>query len=689
MKFGETIFFMNFRRHSLLLFLFIASRATTQGQQLAACNCGPDANKKVLWGFCDRFISSTVIKCQYDTTMAFTEGLGRVRQNGKYGFVDKTGKLVIPAKFDAADAFAEGFAAVFADGKSFFIDKKGVDVFKKTFKAVSGFNNGLAMCSNDEGKRGFIDTKGNAVIPLALEAAHPFNGGLAPVRFNGEKIWKAINTKGEAVFTFSDKVKSVMGSFNDGMAMVYVDGPAGYNVHYDFVNEKGDFVCDAPYASAKPFQNGRAIITYENKNRKSGDLQYFKYGLIKKGGREIVRAQYACLEESLIPGIYYYGSTSSSISNCSGYGLLDSNGKELTQPKYSRFTRVNDTTFLCKEAGKYESLNKYLLLTTQGKELLSLNHSKYYFTVAGPDTLLVLYTETANAFPITVYHLQKGLLKENAFQGIEIFEKQRLLLIENWEHAAGTLMTTDGKVIMDKIQTNTFRRDTTIKADIPFILVSTDVNKDFKMFNLNTRKIMVNEYGFKKEGNPYYSTEFTEGLLPVRQKNKWGYIDTAGKIKLPAIYESAENFHEGLAVVGKKGKGEFADSYEVYINKAGKELPAIKASYLNASKFSEGFAFYKKEGFSETVRYINKTGKEIFISESDKYYEHGDFSNGLAAVPNKEGKYGYINTKGELVIPYQYSISKTQYSSVRSIAFNNNGFAYVVKDGKNITISKP
>jgi len=677
---------MRLSRHLFHLLVLLIIGFTGFGQKLVPCYANDPQTKKMQWGFCDCFYADVVIKCQYDTTFAFTEGLGRVKQNGKYGFVDKTGKLLIPAKFDAADAFTEGFAAVFADGKSFFIDKKGTDVFKKTFKTLSAFSNGLALCSNDGGQRGFIDSKGNPVIPFTLEAAHPFKNGLAPVRFAGEKIWKAINTKGEVVFTFSDKVKSVMGSFSDGMAMVYVDGPAGYNVHYDFVNEKGDFVCDAPYASAKPFQNGRAIITYENKNRKSGDLQYFKYGLIKKGGREIVRAQYACLEESPIPGIYYYGSTSSSISNCSGYGLLDSNGKELTQPKYSRFTPVNDTTFLCKEAGKYESLNKYLLLTTQGKELLSLNHSKYYFTVAGPDTLLVLYTETANAFPITVYHLQKGLLKENAFKGIEIFKKQRLLLVENWEHASGTLMTTDGKIIMDKIQTNTFRRDTTIKADIPFILVSTDINKDFKMFNLNTRKIMVNDYQFKSEGNPYYSTEFTEGLLPVRQKGRWGFIDSSGKLKLPAIYENAGNFYNGLAVVGKKGKGEFDDPYNVYINKTGKEMPGVKA--YKASDFSEGFAFYQKK-YDEPVRFIDKTGKEIFKSDSDKYYEHGDFSNGLAAVPNKEGKYGYINTKGELVIPYQYSIPKTQYSSVRSIAFNNNGFAYVVKDGKNITISKP
>jgi len=667
-----------------LFFLLLTSSATT-GQKLVPCNEVDPQTKKKTWGFCDCYYATTVIKCQYDTTFAFTEGLGRVRQAGKYGFVDKTGKLIIPVKYDGAMEFSEGLAPVFLDGKAFFIDKKGVDIFKKTFKSVSSFSYGVAMCAGEDGKRGFIDTKGNIVVPLTLEAAFPFQDKLTAVRFDGEKVWKAINTKGEVVFTFNDKVKTVMGGFSDGMAMVYVDGPAGYNVHYDFVNEKGEFVCDAPYASAKPFQNGRAIITYENKNRKSGDMQYFKYGLIKKGGREIVPAQYACLEESAIPGIYYYGSTSASISGCSGFGLLDSNGKEITRPIYSSFYRLNDTTFLCKETGKYESLNYYLLLTTQGKNLLSLNHRNKYFEIAGADTLLVLYTETSNSIAMTVYNIQKGLLKENAFKGIEIFNKQQLLLIEAWENANGVLMTTDGKIIMDKIQTHTFRRDTTMKGDIPFILVSTNEDKDFKMYNISTKKMMVNDYGFKNNGNPYYSGQFTEGLLPVRQKGKWGFMDTAGKIKLPAIYESAENFHEGLAVVGKKDKD--GETYEVYINKTGKELAGIKASYLNASEFKEGFAFYHK-GYSDPIRYINKAGKEIFKSESDDFFDHGDFSNGLAAVPNKEGVYGYINTKGELVIPYQFTIPKTQYSTVNSIAFSKNGKATVMKDGKTITIDK-
>lgn len=676
---------MKVYRYTIFLFVFGFFFSWVNGQKLVPCNTINPQTKEKKWGFCDCFYAGIVIKPQYDTTFEFTEGLGRVKQNGKFGFADKTGKLVIPVKYDGADAFTEGFAAVFLAGKAFFIDKKGTDIFKKSFKSISAFSNGLAMCSNEEGKIGFIDTKGTIAIPFLFDAAFPFKDGLAPVRFRTEKAWKAINKKGETVFTFSDKVKNVFGSFIEGLVPVYVDGPAGYNVHYEFVNKKGEFICDAPYSSVMPFKNGRAIVSRENKNRASGNMQFWKYGLIKTGGREIVSAQYACLEESPIPGIYYYGSTSGSISNCTGYGLLDSNGKELTRPVYSSFTRLNDTTFLCKEPGK-NSLNQYLLLTTKGKELLTTKHYKKDFWIAGPDTLVVLWSEFSNFSSETVYNLHTNFLRENIFKGASLFPKQRLLLIEDWEFASGALMTSDGKIIMDKIQTHTFGRDTFLKADIPFILVSTDKNKDFKMYNLKTKKLMINDFGFKEKNDSYYSGQFSEGLLPVIQKGKWGFIDTAGRLKLPAIYESAENFHEGWAIVGRKGKSEDDDSYEVYINKAGKELTGIKADSYKAKEFSEGFAFYQR--YPETIRYINKAGKEIFRSESTSFFDHGSFSNGLAAVPNKEGKYGYINTKGELVIPYLYSIPKTQYTHVSSIAFNKNGFAEVMKDGKIITIDK-
>jgi len=42
--------------------------------------------------------------------------------DGKWGFIDETGKLCIPFKYDIVYGFTEGLAAVWLNGKGGFID---------------------------------------------------------------------------------------------------------------------------------------------------------------------------------------------------------------------------------------------------------------------------------------------------------------------------------------------------------------------------------------------------------------------------------------------------------------------------------------------------------------------------------------------------------------------------------------
>ncbi len=48
---------------------------------------------------------------------------------------------------------------------------------------------------------------------------------------------------------------------------------------------------------------------------------------------------------------------------------------------------------------------------------------------------------------------------------------------------------------------------------------------------------------------------FSEGLAAVRQRNKWGYTDRTGQLTIPARFAAAAEFHDGLAacaVVGRR-----------------------------------------------------------------------------------------------------------------------------------------
>ena len=83
-----------------------------------------------------------------------------------------------------------------------------------------------------------------------------------------------------------------------------------------------------------------------------------------------------------------------------------------------------------------------------------------------------------------------------------------------------------------------------------------------------------------------------------------------------------------------------------------------------------------KEAFCLTsLGYIDRSGK-IAIDTSN-YTPVGDFSNGLACVC-KDEKYGYINTKGKIVIYF-----KLDFADLFS-----EGVALVNKDGKKQFINK-
>lgn len=168
---------------------------------------------------------------------------------------------------------------------------------------------------------------------------------------------------------------------------------------------------------------------------------------------------------------------------------------------------------------------------------------------------------------------------------------------------------------------------------------------------------------------------FSEGLAPVRMGDKWGFIDKTGKEIVPAKYEEVWNFTNGMAAVKRNGKWGFID-------KTSKETtPMI---YDNGIFFRDGLASVEIDG---KPRYIDKTGKEVI--PAGKYKIAYIFGEGLAKVNGNGQAWGFINTKGEEVIPIKYG--NVENFSEGMAAFNmpyyqqkNHKLGYMDKTGKEI-----
>ena len=69
-------------------------------------------------------LGETVMDC-FESKKSNDISLYLVCREGKWGYIDKTGREVIPCKYDSAVNFREGLAIVYKSGKWGFIDKTG------------------------------------------------------------------------------------------------------------------------------------------------------------------------------------------------------------------------------------------------------------------------------------------------------------------------------------------------------------------------------------------------------------------------------------------------------------------------------------------------------------------------------------------------------------------------------------
>ena len=278
-----------------------------------------------------------VIPAKYDGAYAFSEGLGPVRLNDKWGYIDKTGTEVIPCQYDEANGFSEGLAAVELNGKYGYIDKSGTLVIPYKYDLVSEFSDGLASvklnekwgfinknatevapCKYDDyyptdlfslegfviiigNKYGATDKNGKEVIPCKYDDITGFSQGLSAAKLN-EK-WGYIDANGKVVIPF--KYDGADGFFGE-LACVEL----GWEKF--FIDKNNKKVAPCPYTAIYPC--GEVKISKVEYNDKWGYID-------TTNGKEIVPCKYEHTD---------YFSEGLGIVRLNGkYGYVDTNGTEV------------------------------------------------------------------------------------------------------------------------------------------------------------------------------------------------------------------------------------------------------------------------------------------------------------------------------------------------------------------------
>ncbi len=405
------------------------------------------------------------------------------------------------------------------------------------------------------------------------------------------------------------------------------------------IDRSGNLRLALSYDTLEPYFNNKIIAASYNPwgsrwgvvNINGDTLVDFKYRRVAHFIDETkrkdcsLRRYYELINKCLISTPFYKALSKS------GWGVIDSTGKELIPFKYQKikyFGNKEGHFFAVKENGYWGVLNQ------KGEQVIPIIY----------DEVKYLKNDVKNLFLASFYHPQSGYVDN---RGNVIANAQ---YIDAYPYQGG----------FARVQ-----------------------HRNGKWMYLNSKGKAITSLKFQE------TRSFSENLAAVKIDDLWGFIDTTGKIVIKPRFLSVSNFCEGKAVARIATKsylgGLFGhNSRTGYIDRNGQFIIKPKFSYCRSfsknravvckrkrymvinqeGKSVTGKRFHGIEPFNEynlaVVRgrdgregLINRNGKTVVSRrEYDKIYE---FSEGYAAVQTGR-EFGYIDTTGTLCItPERYT----------------------------------
>ncbi|MEQ1765164.1 MAG: WG repeat-containing protein [Pyrinomonadaceae bacterium] len=256
-----------------------------------------------------------VIRPQFDDAHRFQEGLAGVVMGGekrtgrdgyafylggKFGYIDRTGKLVVPlGTFSFGRGFSEGLAEVNVNGCkgencTGYANKVGKLAIKNQFSSGSEFRQGLAIVEIPGGKRGVINKNGKFVVPAIYDGVMQISEGII-----------VANTRVSGSSDFFDNKLPVYRSV--------------------FLDRSGNITARPDHTVIGPFSEGltQGIITVT-----VGSQDHEVHGVVDKMGKFVIEPGFQKV------GDFVGGLAPAQIRN--KWGFIDQTGKFVIEPVFDR-----------------------------------------------------------------------------------------------------------------------------------------------------------------------------------------------------------------------------------------------------------------------------------------------------------------------------------------------------------------
>jgi tetratricopeptide (TPR) repeat protein len=266
------------------------------------------------------------------------------------------------------------------------------------------------------------------------------------------------------------------------------------------------------------------------------------------------------------------------------------------------------------------------LLDGGGKSINSFNYSSFYLANEGKNLNNSLFiAESKSKFGVTDY---KGrLILPMIYKNIVSDSSGKYYIVTTADNKMSLIDSSKNILIQPGQNIISYL------SNGVYVIRNENSNPD----NLQVRLFSVRLKKYLNQ-KPYQdvSSNFSEGLLAVLMNEKVGYINENGDLIIEPIYEKSSLDYSYIGM-GGEGDGDYSEN--------------------NMSSLYSDCSFID----------INKYSIEESIWKSNY-----DFSEGLTVVQIGE-KYGYINKKGQIVIPIIYNSANAFVNGLASVTIEENG----------------
>lgn len=579
--------------------------------------------KKKGWGIYS-LVDGLVVNTDYQVISPFENGLAKVRKNGSWGMVNNRGEEVIPVRFESFQR-EENFVKAFTGSTMTMYELSennevlSEEFFEEVYNVRVGYNIKTRNVGFDRGDINQAVRQGRQIrrnfrAVYGTDTTIIENSNWSFERNPMNNRYALYNRTTEEAVT-PPAFNMIRHISNGRLTMVFAERPYAENKVASYATFPVDTACSMALFS---HDLGKFITPYDMMGLRRHDFE-----------RGLPYAAFLDLKGKM--------------------GLIDRNGKQLTQPDGSplRFDFIDDF-----QHGKTR-------ICTGGRLAVAENPQEEKITISN----IKMFTHGFFVTPTRFFEnnsTAKFFYKKDGEKDLKwgYIDSLGQVIIEPQYDFANQFLDSVAVNQKDSLWGLVNEQNEIL---LPFIHkgISPFGQDRWRVSFANKKPIFFNKKGHEVISLKYNKFGgFFDEMCHVRIDSLWGYVDKNGDEVIPCQYEDARNFSEGLAAV-------LINNEWVFIDKTGKEVlnPTAKIPFLEiVGSFKNGLCWYKVGKF---YGFFDKNGRTKIKPQYTKVF---DFENGVARVVY-DRKTGVIDTKGNwLLKPKDYEVI---------FPFNENGIAVV------------